>query len=272
MSQPQPTTRPRSRRTCRGAGAARQKGLWNAVFFALEDNPDLAGGAHRRPVCPAQRRLQIDPRWPAGLAAQAPAHPRPRPAGRLAHPAAARPRRDRQRPQEDAARRYPHGAAPGAHRLYRARRDFRRRAGAHPRCRRYRARPRRAGQPERTDRCRTVLGRLRHRGHAGRAGIRPAAFRADRGRHHLSPELGIVAVHRGGQPARQRARHHRADHPATGQRPHPRAGARPRRPAAPEEHSRPDREAHLPVRRPLHAGTGSDREPPAAGKPGVLHQ
>ena len=72
-------------------------------------------------------------------------------------------------------------------------------------------------------------------------------------------------IDRGRRPARQRTRHDRADHPAPGRRPHPRAGAGPAGPAAPEGHSRPDRQADLPDGRPDDAGAGGDRRP-AAGR------
>ena len=91
----------------------------------------------------------------------------------------------------------------------------------------------------------------------------PVQIHADRCRHRLPRQHGGDAVDRGRRPPRQRARHDRADHPAPGRRPHPRAGAGPSGPAAAEGHSRPDRQADLPDGRSVDAGRGGHQRPSA---------
>ena len=68
----------------------------------------------------------------------------------------------------------------------------------------------------------------------------------------------VDAIHRGDRAARQRTRHHRADHPAPGRRPRSRSGAGPPGPAAPQGYSRTDSQADLPDGRSVDARPGRD--------------
>ncbi len=73
------------------------------------------------------------------------------------------------------------------------------------------------------------------------------------------------SVDRGHRPPHRRTRHDRAEHPAAGQRPHPRRGAGPRRSGAAQGDRRPDGAAHLPSRGHLDAGGAGGAGQAAAG-------
>ena len=71
---------------------------FDASFCPLEDNPDLARRAGGRRLRASQRPSKKAGGQSAGLGAAQPDDARPRPSGRLLHPAAGRPRRHRQGP------------------------------------------------------------------------------------------------------------------------------------------------------------------------------
>ena len=178
------------------------------VLFALPNVLPQSGGGHAR------------------LDAEADNGARPRPAGRLAHPPADRPPGSRRRAAGDHPRRYPQAlrdAKIGYTGLTGSGNSVQVRIRDQPQLE---AAKTALANAAAAGRLQHVRGRHDHGTCARRAGAGRAALHVDGGRPRLPPRLRSDPVDRGGRPPHQRARHHRADHPAPGGRPHPRPGAR----------------------------------------------